>query len=64
MGPLGTWPRGSCPAGASLASGAIKADCQNGVLTLNIPKREYAKPKQIKVNVATPALAAAAIGAK
>ncbi|MGC1613435.1 MAG: Hsp20 family protein [Candidatus Acidiferrum sp.] len=47
-----------------MASGAIKADYQNGVLTLNIPKREYAKPKQIKVNVATPALAAAAIGAK
>jgi HSP20 family protein len=30
---------------------AIKADYQNGVLTLNIPKREEAKPKQIKVNV-------------
>jgi HSP20 family protein len=39
---------------------AIKADYQNGVLTLNIPKREEAKPKQIKVNVATPAMAAAA----
>ena len=38
----------------------IKADYQNGVLTLNIPKREEAKPKQIKVNVGTPALAAAA----
>src|SRR5881296_4709163 len=34
-------------------SDAIKADYQNGVLTLNIPKREEAKPKQIKVNVAT-----------
>jgi HSP20 family protein len=32
-------------------SEAIKADYQNGVLTLNIPKREEAKPKQIKVNV-------------
>ena len=42
----------------------IKADYQNGVLTLNIPKREEAKPKQIKVNVATPAVAAAAAGAK
>src|SRR5438067_266545 len=37
---------------------AIKADFQNGVLTLSIPKREEAKPKQIKVNVAAPAVAA------
>jgi HSP20 family protein len=47
---------------------AIKADYQNGVLTLTIPKREEAKPKQIKVNVATsrpaPAAAAATAGAK
>jgi HSP20 family protein len=42
---------------------AIKADYQNGVLTLTIPKREEAKPKQIKVNVGTPAMTAAA-GAK
>ena len=41
---------------------AIKADYQNGVLTLSIPKREEAKPKQIKVNVGTPAVAAAAAG--
>src|SRR3984957_12330652 len=41
---------------------AIKADYQNGVLTLTIPKREEAKPKQIKVNVGTPAVAAAAGG--
>jgi HSP20 family protein len=40
----------------------IKADYQNGVLTLAIPKREEAKPKQIKVNVGTPAVAAAAAG--
>jgi HSP20 family protein len=39
---------------------AIKADYQNGVLTLSIPKREEAKPRQIKVNVGTPAAAAAA----
>jgi HSP20 family protein len=39
---------------------AIKADYRNGVLTLNVPKREEAKPKQIKVNVETPATAAAA----
>jgi HSP20 family protein len=45
-------------------SEAIKADYQNGVLTLTIPKREEAKPKQIKVNVGTPAVAAAAAGAK
>jgi HSP20 family protein len=41
---------------------AIKADYQNGVLTLSIPKREEAKPKQIKVNIAKPAVAAAAAG--
>src|SRR6202047_2305357 len=41
---------------------AIKAEYQNGVLTLTVPKREEAKPKQIKVNVGTPAMAAA--GAK
>ena len=44
----------------SVNSEAIKADYQNDVLTLTIPKREEAKPKQIKVNVGTPALAAAA----
>jgi HSP20 family protein len=38
----------------------IKAEFKDGVLTLTIPKREEAKPKQIKVNVATPAMAAAA----
>jgi HSP20 family protein len=48
---------------------AIKAVYQNGVLTLTIPKREEAKPKQIKVNVGTSAgtpvaAAAAAVGAK
>ena len=41
-------------------SDAIKAEYKNGVLTLSIPKREEAKPKQIRVNVETPALAAAA----
>jgi HSP20 family protein len=45
---------------SSVNSEAIKADYQNGVLTLSIPKREEAKPKQIKVNVGKPALAAAA----
>ena len=39
---------------------AIKADYSNGVLTLNIPKREEAKPQQIKVNVDVPAKAAVA----
>jgi HSP20 family protein len=41
-------------------SEAIKADYRNGVLTLSIPKREEAKPKQIKVNVGTAAMAAVA----
>ena len=44
----------------SVKSDAIKADYQNGVLTLTIPKREEAKPKQIKVNVGTHTMAAAA----
>jgi len=39
---------------------AIKAEYNNGVLTLTVPKREEAKPKQIKVVVETPAVAAAA----
>jgi HSP20 family protein len=46
----------------------IKADYQNGVLTLVVPKREEAKPKQIKVNVGAPAagapVAAAAAASK
>jgi len=46
----------------SVNSDAIKADYQNGVLTLTIPKKEEAKPKQIKINVATPAMAASAAG--
>src|SRR3984957_9267962 len=44
----------------SVKSEAIKADYQNGVLTLSLPKREEAKPKQIKVNGGTHAMAAAA----
>jgi len=38
---------------------AIKADYKDGVLTLSIPKREEAKPKQIKVQVGNTAAAAA-----
>jgi HSP20 family protein len=38
---------------------AIQADYKNGVLTLSIPKREEAKPKQIKVHVESPAAAVA-----
>ncbi len=38
---------------------AIKAEYENGVLTLSIPKREEAKPRQIKVNVSAPVVAAA-----
>jgi HSP20 family protein len=44
----------------SVNSEEIKADYQNGALTLHIPKREETKPKQIKVNVATPAVAVVA----
>jgi len=39
---------------------AIKADYKDGVLTLSIPKREEAKPKQIKVQVGSGQAAAAA----
>lgn len=41
---------------------AIQAGYENGVLTLVIPKREEAKPKQIKVNV--PLAAGAAAGGR
>jgi HSP20 family protein len=44
----------------SVKSEGIKADYQNGVLTLSIPKREETKPKQIKVSVGTHAMAATA----
>jgi HSP20 family protein len=43
---------------------AIKADYKDGVLTLSVPKREEAKPKQIKVIVPAPAPAAAAAAGK
>jgi HSP20 family molecular chaperone IbpA len=39
---------------------AIKAEYKNGVLALTIHMRGEAKPKQIKVNVEAPAVAAAA----
>jgi HSP20 family protein len=45
---------------STVNSEAIKADYRNGVLTLGIPKREEAKPKQIKVNLGTAAMAAVA----
>ena len=45
----------------SVKSEAIKADYHDGVLTLSLPKREEAKPKQIKVNVSTEKHAMAAV---
>jgi len=47
----------------SVKSDAIKADYQNGVLTLSLPKREEAKPKQIKVTVGTPTVGTHAMAA-
>ena len=44
----------------SVNSDAINADYHDGVLTLSIPKTEEAKPKQIKVNVGTPAVSQSA----
>ena len=44
----------------SVKSDEIKADYQNGALTLHIPKAEETKPKQIKVNVGAQAIAAKA----
>ena len=44
----------------SVKSDQIKAEYHNGALTLHIPKAEETKPKQIKVNVVTPAIAAKA----
>ena len=38
--------------GNTVNTEAIKAEYHDGVLTLTIPKREEAKPKQIKVSVA------------
>jgi HSP20 family protein len=32
-------------------SEAIRAEYKNGVLTVNLPKREESKPRQVKVNV-------------
>jgi HSP20 family protein len=51
---------------STVNSEAIKADYQNGVLTLRIPKREEAKPKQIKVNVGAGSanVQAAAVGSR
>lgn len=36
---------------ATIDSGRVKADYENGVLKLTFDKREEAKPKQIKINV-------------
>jgi HSP20 family protein len=44
----------------TVKSDAIQADYRDGVLTVTVPKREEAKPKQIKVSVGSQASAAAA----
>jgi len=38
---------------ATVNAEAIKAEYKNGVLTVAVPKKAEAKPKQVKVNVAT-----------
>jgi HSP20 family protein len=48
---------------STVNSDAIKAEYKDGVLTLSIPKREEAKPKQIKVNVGTANAAGQAVAA-
>lgn len=55
----GSFSRSFSPAN-TVNTEAIKADYKDGVLTLSIPKREEAKPKQIKVQVGNTAAAAAA----
>jgi HSP20 family protein len=54
--PYGSFSR-SFALASTVNTDAIRAEYKNGVLTLHIPKREEAKPKQIKVNVQTPAVA-------
>ncbi len=39
------------PLSEDIDASKIEANYQNGVLSVSIPKREEAKPKQIKVNV-------------
>ena len=38
----------------TVSADAIRAEYKNGVLTVNLPKREESKPRQVKVNVTTP----------
>jgi HSP20 family protein len=35
----------------TVSAEAIRAEYKNGVLTVNLPKREESKPRQVKVNV-------------
>ena len=36
---------------STVDNGSIKADYQNGVLTVQLPKRAESKPRQVKINV-------------
>jgi HSP20 family protein len=37
----------------TVSAESIRAEYKNGVLTVNLPKREESKPRQVKVNVTT-----------
>ena len=42
----------SCPSSIYRYAGKVSAEYKNGVLTVRLPLREEAKPRQIKVDVA------------
>src|SRR5260370_11890297 len=57
------WFARSFALASTVNTDAIKAEYKDGVLTLSIPKREEAKPKQIKVNVGTASAGGQAVAA-